>query len=124
MITEEELARRGGIEWITVTKKVGRYGYTEVDSEEEFRDFFESEVATKIGQALTRSGVVEVNEVDTGRAATAEEDVFEARVMVVKNPGWLLSFLSGVCMAIQRLEAKGGRKVLAAKEFLEDAIRQ
>jgi hypothetical protein len=116
MITEKELARRGGIEWMTVTKKVDRRTYVQVDSEEQFRDFFESEVARKIGEELTRSGVVEVNEV--------EEDVFEARVMVVKNPGWLLSFLFGVCMAIQRLEAKGGRKVLAAKEFLEDAIRQ
>jgi len=124
MITEKELARRGGIEWMTVTKKIDRRTYVQVDSEEQFRDFFESEVATKIGQELTRSGVVEVNEVDEGRVTTAEEDVFEARVMVVKNPGWLLSFLSGVCMAIQRLEAKGGRKVLAAKEFLEDAIRQ
>jgi len=124
MITEKELARRGGIEWMTVTKKVDRRTYVQVDSEEQFRDFFESEVARKIGEELTRSGVVEVNEVDEGRVTTAEEDVFEARVMVVKNPGWLLSFLSGVCMAIQRLEAKGGRKVLAAKEFLEDAIRQ
>lgn len=124
MITEEELARQGGIEWITVTEKVDRRTYVEVDSEEQFRDFFESEVAREIGQELTQSGVVEVNEVEGGRAATGEEDVFEARVMVVKNPGWLLSFLSAVCMAIQRLEAKGGRKVLAAKEFLEDAIRQ
>lgn len=124
MITEKELARRGGIEWITVTKKIDRRTYVQVDSEEQFRDFFESEVARKIGEELTRNGVVEVNEVDEGRVTTAEEDVFEARVMVVKNPGWLLSFLSGVCMAIQRLEAKGGRKVVAAKEFLEDAIRQ
>lgn len=124
MITEEDLARRGGIEWITVTKKVDRRTYVQVDSEEQFRDFFENEVARKIGEELTRSGVVEVNEVDEGRAATAEEDVFEARVMVVKNPGWLLSFLSGVCMAIQRLKANGGRKVVAAKEFLENAIRQ
>jgi len=124
MITEKELARRGGIEWMTVTKKVDRRTYVQVDSEEQFRDFFENEVARKIGEELIRSGVDEVNEVDEGRVTTAEEDVFEARVMVVKNPGWLLSFLSGVCMAIQRLEAKGGRKVLAAKEFLEDAIRQ
>jgi hypothetical protein len=124
MITEEELARRGGIEWITVTKKVDRRTYAQVDSEEQFRDFFESEVARKIGEGLTRSGVVEVNQVDGRRVTTEEEDLYEARVMVVKNPGWLLSFLSGVCMAIQRLEARGGRKVLAAKEFLEDAIRQ
>lgn len=124
MITEEELARRGGIEWLAVTKKVDRRTYAQVDSEEQFRDFFESEVARKIGEELTRSGVVEVNQVDGRRVTTEEEDLYEARVMVVKNPGWLLSFLSGVCMAIQRLEARGGRKVLAAKEFLEDAIRQ
>jgi hypothetical protein len=124
MITEEELARRGGIKWITVTEKVDRRTYVELNSEEQFRDYFESEVARDIAQELVRSGVVEVNEVEGGRAATAEENVFEARVMVAKNPGWLLSFFSAVCMAIQRLEAKGGRKVLAAKEFLEDAIRQ
>jgi hypothetical protein len=124
MVSKDELMRRGGIEWLKVRTRVDRSVYVEVDSEEQFRDLFEAQIANKIAGKLAGSEVLRINQVQGGDLMQDAVDVYEAEVMIVKNPGWLLRFFSAISVALKNLQAKGGRKVLAAKEFLEDAIRQ